>query len=171
MLFKSYLKNIRYILKHKYYVFIECYKMGIPLRGLVHDFSKFSPAEFKPYAMYFFGDLPKQKDITSTDAYVYVDTYHMTKEYWEDKFNLAWLHHKRVNMHHWEYWVDINDDGNIDVLEMPMVYAKEMLCDWRGAGRAISGKDDTDVWYANNKDKMILHPKTRAWIEQQLYNQ
>jgi hypothetical protein len=51
---------------------------------------------------------------------------------------------------------------------MPMKYAKEMLCDWRGAGRAINGKDETREWYLKNKERIILHPNTRKWIEEQL---
>jgi hypothetical protein len=40
--------------------------------------------------------------------------------------------------------------------------------DTRGAGRAIKGKDETKEWYAANKEKMVLHPETRAWVEDQL---
>ena len=53
-------------------------------------------------------------------------------------------------------------------LPMPDIYRKEMLADWRGAGKAIKGFDDTVNWYRANKDTMILHPETRAWVEQQL---
>lgn len=49
-----------------------------------------------------------------------------------------------------------------------MVYAKEMLADWQGAGRAQGHGDNTLGWYAKNRDKMLLHPETRAWIEQQI---
>jgi hypothetical protein len=44
---------------------------------------------------------------------------------------------------------------------------REMLCNWKGAGRAI-GKPDTKGWYLKNKDKMLLGHETRQWIEQQL---
>jgi hypothetical protein len=53
-------------------------------------------------------------------------------------------------------------------IPMPDTYRKEMLADWRGAGKAINGKDDTKSWYLKNKDNMILHPDTREWIEDQL---
>jgi hypothetical protein len=45
----------KYILKHKYYCFIECWKLGIPWRGIVHDLSKFRPCEWFPYVEYFYG--------------------------------------------------------------------------------------------------------------------
>ena len=44
----------------------------------------------------------------------------------------------------------------------------EMLCDWRGAGKAQGYGDNTDKWYQANKGKMQLHPETRGWVEQQL---
>ena len=34
------------VLKHKYYVFIYCCKLGIPWQGITHDLSKFSWIEF-----------------------------------------------------------------------------------------------------------------------------
>lgn len=50
---------------------------------------------------------------------------------------------------------------------MPLKYAKEMLADWRGAGKA-QGKPDAKAWYEKNKNNMLLHPETRQWIEEQL---
>lgn len=50
---------------------------------------------------------------------------------------------------------------------MPDVYRREMLADWRGAGRAL-GNPDTRAWYLANKASIILHAETRAWIEAQL---
>ena len=50
---------------------------------------------------------------------------------------------------------------------MPILAMKEMLADWRGAGRA-QGKPDVRGWYEANKDKMDLHPHTRRWLELQL---
>jgi hypothetical protein len=52
---------------------------------------------------------------------------------------------------------------------MPDIYMKEMLCDWVGAGVAITGERKTKEWYEKNKDKVVLHPDTRKWIEEQLY--
>ena len=45
--------------------------------------------------------------------------------------------------------------------------AVEMLCDWRGAGRA-QGTPDTAAWYMAHGHKMQLHTGTRAWVERQL---
>lgn len=51
--------------------------------------------------------------------------------------------------------------------EMPDVYRREMLADWRGAGRA-TGNPDTKAWYLKNRHNMRLHPDTRVWIEREL---
>lgn len=47
---------------------------------------------------------------------------------------------------------------------------KEMLADWRGANKAQGGdgKADSLKWYEKNRTKMVLHPDTRIWIEEQL---
>jgi len=44
---------------------------------------------------------------------------------------------------------------------------KEMLADWRGAGR-MQGTPNTAAWYGANGQKMLLHPDTRDWIEANL---
>lgn len=41
--FKGHFKTV---LTHKYYVFKNCVVAGMPLRGILHDLSKFSPIEF-----------------------------------------------------------------------------------------------------------------------------
>ena len=58
----KHLKYLCYVLRHKWYVFIECCKLGIPVRGLVHDLSKFRPSEWFPYANFI--HKPKQRDDT-----------------------------------------------------------------------------------------------------------
>ena len=73
-----------------------------------------------------------------------------------------------VNKHHWQCWIDF-EDGELIVIEMPPKYLAEMLCDWIGAGKAYNkGNWTIDTfknWYANNKDKIILHTLTRDYIE------
>lgn len=144
----TYLRYFLYLLKHKYYVFVEACKLGIPLRGLLHDVSKLYPSEFVAYANHFYGKGKKD----------------------EDAFRSAWLHHQHRNPHHWQHWILRNDDGTLDVLDMPLNYRKEMLADWRGAGKAIKGFDDTTNWYLINRYKIWLHPATREWIERELYS-
>lgn len=150
-------KYASYLFRHKWYVFIECCKLGIPWRGLVHDLSKFLPSEWIPYANYFYK--PKQRDETG---------YYKPYDTGDKAFDYAWLLHQKRNKHHWQWWILPNDDGGVEILPMPDEYRKEMLADWRGAGRAQGYGDNTKEWYKVNRNKMQLHPETRAWIEKHL---
>ena len=128
----KHLQYIKYITKHKWYVLVECCKVGLFWRGLVHDMSKFLPHEWIPYANWFYTDL--------NDRPNYMD---------------AWLLHIHRNKHHWQYWVLLNDNGIIQALPMPHIYRLEMWCDWIGAGKAITGKDNMLPWYTENKEILI----------------
>lgn len=62
-------KHLKKICTHKYWVFYYCLKAGIPIQGLLHDMSKFSPVEFFESVKYYQGNsspieaCKKQKDI------------------------------------------------------------------------------------------------------------
>ena len=45
-------KHIKTVKQHRKYVRQMCFKMGIPLRGLLHDLSKYSPTEMKVVKYY-----------------------------------------------------------------------------------------------------------------------
>lgn len=147
---------LRYVLRHKFYVFQECLKLGVPLWiAIVHDWDKFLPDEWFPYVNFFHGKNAKAKR-DKTGYYKPTDT-------GDTAFEWSWFLHARRNKHHWQWWV-FPTEGDNKVLPIPDVYRREMLADWRGAGRA-QGTPDTRVWYEANKHKMQLHPETRAWIE------
>lgn len=136
---------------------LECFKHGLYWQGIVHDWSKFLPDELVPYANYFYGgDNRKDRFYTPADG--------------STEFNYAWLKHQHRNPHHWQYWLLQEDDGNKFPMEMPYKYAVEMVCDWRGAGKA-SGYNDTPAWYMRNRFKIILHTKTRLLVEGLLVKQ
>ena len=88
-----YLKCLIYLVKHKLYVFKECYKMGIIWRGIVHDFSKLYPSEFIAYAKYFYGKDYLEYVSYGSQRYEF-DCWSFSKEGIEEKFNLAWLFHQ-----------------------------------------------------------------------------
>lgn len=142
-------KYLSYVMRHKWYVLREALKLGIaPHQAILHDWSKFLPSEWSPYARAFY----------APDG---------SGQYHPEEFTEAWNYHQKRNPHHWQYWMITWDRGETECLPMPDKYRREMLADWRGAGMAL-GKPDTKAWYLANKDKMHLHPETRAWIEQQL---
>ena len=164
-----------YVIRHKWFVFVECCKLGIPLAGIVHDLSKLHPAEWLPYARNFYdgkdgkGSRGGYVSIYETHGdfrNVMLDSGRYQEAIRED-FDRAWLRHQHKNPHHWQHWVLREDSGATKLLEMPLRYRKEMLADWRGAGRAV-GKPDTPGWYARNREQIMLAPETRAWIEAHL---
>ena len=50
---------------------------------------------------------------------------------------------------------------------MPLEFRIEMVCDWRGAGRA-QGKDDVIGFFQSNKQKMNMSDATREFVEDKL---
>ena len=135
-------------LRHKWFVFLACRRMGVPLwRAIVHDWSKFTPAELSHYDRQFFGD---KSDPVG--------------------FARAWLHHQNYNPHHWEYWITRSDhsrgaSGAVDgCLEMPETYVREMIADWMGASRAYTGSWDMTRWLEKNLPIIRLHPDTREMV-------
>lgn len=150
---KPLLKHITKTLEHKWYVLIAGLKVGAPLwRLIIHDWSKFTPAEAPHYARQFYG---KPEDFSY-------------------KFAKAWNHHIHCNPHHWEHWVCISgrDKGP---LPMPVPLVLEMVADWMGASRAYSGKWPQSLytwdWWQKNWSKIELHPSTRATVIQILNEQ
>lgn len=149
-----------YVVRHRWFVFLECCKLGIPWRGLVHDLSKFLPSEWFAYVDFFHGKGRKKAIRDSTGYYKPTDTGHAG-------FDFAWLLHQKRNQHHWQWFVLPEDEGGLKVLEMSKGARKEMLADWYGAGRA-QGTPDTRAWYRRHWYKLQLHPDTRAWVDRQL---
>lgn len=149
----NFFKHFKKVCTHKYWVFRYCVKAGIPLQGLLHDMSKFSPVEFFESVKYYQG--------TSSPIDV-------AKK--ENGYSKAWMHHKGRNKHHYEYWQDYFDQGGI-ALEMPLTYKKEMICDYIGAGRAYHGKAFTVEkeyeWWQNKKAKPVaMHKNDLAFLDE-----
>jgi len=152
-------KYLSYVIRHKWFVFVECAKVGIPMRGLMHDMSKLRPSEFFPYARFFYDEKGKQKQVRDKTGY------YKPTDTGDDAFDFAWLLHQKRNRHHWQWWILPEDNGGTKVLPMPYHILREMICDWKGAGRAQGLDDDVRPWYLKNKDKMTLHPDSRTIIE------
>lgn len=151
-------KYLIYVIRHKWFVFFECCKQGIPWLGIIHDWSKFRPSEWFPYVEHFYGTgkgIKEGRDETG---------YYKAGDTGDFAFDFAWLLHQKRNKHHWQWWILPEDDGGTIIFPIPPRYLREMIADWRGAGRAQS-TPDTLAWYLKNKDKMMLDPKTREWLE------
>lgn len=156
----AHLSYLTYVVKHKWFVFIECCKLGTPALGIVHDWSKFLPSEWFPYVNYFYGPSDRPRRDKSG--------YYKPTDTGDTAFDFAWLLHQKRNKHHWQWWTLPEDGGGLKVLPMSDRHRREMLADWRGAGRA-QGTPNTRAWYEKNKEKMQLHPETRFWVEAALF--
>lgn len=169
-LLKKHLKYLSYVVRHKWFVFLAACRLGIPFCGLIHDLSKFLPSEWWPYCRYFYGGPHKPfADFSSGLKYEF-DCWSISQEGIEHTFNYAWLFHQHRNHHHWQYWVLREDSGKTITIPIPKKYVLEMIADWIGAGRAITGKYEVKEWYASNADKMQLHLVTRYQVEKLLSN-
>jgi len=147
-----YLKYFWYVLRHRWFVFWACCYRGVPWRGLMHDLSKFRPSEFIPYSQYFYGCTCGEQPPEVQAA-----------------FDKAWLLHQHRNAHHWQFWVLREDDGDTKRLEMPMTYLTEMVADWVGAGRAITGRyGGTRAWVEKNQNNIMLNSGLWPQIELEL---
>jgi len=154
-------KYLKYVVRHKWFVMLACFKVGLYWRGITHDLSKFRPSEFIPYARFFYGIPNKRRDGTG---------YYKATDTGDKDFDFAWLLHQKRNQHHWQWWMLPEDDGGIKLIEMPDRFILEMVCDWRGAGKAQRNPTSTVEWYLANKDKMQLHPNTIDKLEDLLFN-
>jgi hypothetical protein len=162
---KKHWQYLKYVLRHKWYVARFCFEYGLFWAAITHDLSKFHPREWFPYVDKFYGGEWPERNYGDWRNWL-GDKY--TQAWVDRRFDEAWNHHQKRNPHHWQYWVLLCDNGRIYCLEMPDRYRKEMLADWRGAGMAISGRDETREWYLKNRAKMQLHLNTRFWVEQSL---
>ena len=147
---KNVIKHTIIILKHKWWVFKLCCKIGLPWRGFIHDFSKFSPTEFGESMKYCTG------------------THSPILEARKEKgYSACWLHHKGRNKHHVQYWLDFDSKNVAQVL--PYKYAAEAICDNIAAGIVYNGKKwkqstQYEYWMMN-KDKLIINPKMENFFE------
>ena len=107
-----------------------------------HDESKYGEDEYEPYLNKF---------------YKYPNTSMQDVQDTNNKFAYAWLHHIHNNPHHPQYWYLRNDTDHEDdrMLDMPLNYIIEMLCDWGSFA------------YMDSKLKSNITPNSNAhhWYE------
>lgn len=152
------IKHFKTITKHRFLVMKYCFKAGLYWQGLIHDLSKYSPAEFLVGAKYFQGDR-SPNDI----------------ERREKGYSTAWLHHKGRNKHHLEYWIDygpVGDGFGMTGMKMPEKYVVEMFCDRYAAARVYQG-DRFDIgrpleYFLDGKAHTMIHPESGELLEKLL---
>lgn len=154
---KSFFGHLNTVVTHKKLVFRHARKIGIPWRGIMHDLSKFSPVEFFSGVKYYADGKRSPNEL-------------QRKEF---GYSSAWLHHKGVNKHHFEYWTDYNPiERRVMPVKMPYVYLLEMLCDRISASKVYQGTNYTDShpidYFMGGKDRRFIHPTTSDELEKLL---
>ena len=145
--------HLKTVNTHRRLVRQACFKMGLYKQGLLHDMSKYSPAEFIPGVKYFDG------------------THSPTQDERKDKgYSSAWLHHQGRNKHHLEYWQDYSGipNGGRGPVPMPLKYVCEMVAD-RYAACRVYHKDsytqsDALGYFTRSKDRLVMHEDTKALL-------
>ena len=137
-------KHFCLITKHKWVVLKLCIRVGEPIRGILHDPSKYSWTEFSESIKYYTGTHSPITECKKVNGY-----------------SNAWLHHKGRNKHHSEYWVDLETPEKTPI--MPYKYVAEMLCDKMAAGMVYRGKKWTKEYelqyWLKEKDRVMVNPK------------
>lgn len=156
----AHFRYLRYVLRHKWFVFLGGLRFRVPLHQLiVHDWTKFKPSEWTPYVDQFYRKDSKHSGNNRAG-------YYHTPEQGKTRFNHAWIAHAHLNPHHWQRWAMVTEPGKEPVCApMPERFIREMLADWSGAGRAQGAGPDPLPWYVKNRDRMYFHPTTRARID------
>ena len=139
---------------HRKYVRQACFKMGIPMQGLLHDLSKYSPAELK-IAKYYNG----------------IESPHAVCRR-ENGYSPCWMHHYHKNKHHWEYWLDMRSAGRFIPMKMPYKYMIESVCDMIGASKAYAAGSHKiwspsmpiDYWKSARKEEDPMHEGTKKFL-------
>lgn len=148
-------EHFKTITRHKLLVMDGCFRVGLYRQGLLHDLSKYSPAEFLVGAKYYQGDRSpndaERKDIG---------------------YSSAWLHHKGRNKHHYEYWIDYSTKaikGGVAPVKMPVEYVVEMMMDRIAASKVYNGEKYSDAfplaYFLRGKENAPMHKDTKELLE------
>lgn len=142
-------KHFKTITKHRLLVMDGCFRVGLYWQGLIHDLSKYAPAEFWNGARYYQGTRSPN-----------------TAERENKGYSEAWIHHKGRNPHHYEYWTDMSlQTRNYESIPMPRRYLVEMVMDRRAACMVYQGKDYAPgsalTYFEKSREKELMHPQTK----------
>lgn len=147
------------ITRHKILVMKECFKVGLYKQGLLHDLSKYSPAEFLVGCRYYQGNRSPNNAEREVNG-----------------VSLAWLHHKGRNKHHYEYWIDYGIDGSkkLTGMKMPVKYVVEMFLDRIAASKVYQGRkyrdtDPLEYFLKGGTEEYVMHPETMRLLETLLH--
>lgn len=151
-------KHFCTITQHKILVMKGCFKLGLYRQGILHDISKYSPAEFWVGCKYYQGTQSPNNAERKAVGY-----------------SSAWLHHKGRNKHHLEYWIDYSaaegegEHKGMVGMKMPIRYVVEMFVDRVSASKNYQKekytKESSLIYYERGQEAYLIHEDTRALLE------
>lgn len=145
-------KLLKRILKHKYYVAKYCFQLGLYWQGITHDLSKFSYTEFSRAIKYWDDKISSLANETKILGY-----------------SETFLHHRGRNPHHYEYWIHSLDEGGIPA-QMPYKYVLELICDYLAAAKTYGANPRNEIsWWRSNSPHMKIHKSTINFITSVFY--
>lgn len=146
-------RYLKHVLRHKWYVLVAGLALDVPLwRLLLHDWTKFTPGEWREYVRFF------EQESAEHRRRHFVDPANG-----DLAFLVAFNQHNKANDHHWEYWVQVLAGGNIVVHEMSETARLEMLADWLALAAATQAP--AWEWWEKNQNRLLLGKHTRRVIE------
>lgn len=151
--FSGFTGHLMTVCKHRHEVLKNCIKAGIPLQGILHDLSKFSPLEFMLGITFYQGF--RSPNEGERDKYGY---------------SYAWMHHKGRNRHHYEYWNDYSKKaGKLVAVRMPNKYIVEMFCDRVAASKVYNKEkykdsDPLDYFMKPGASERLIHAETQRQL-------
>lgn len=153
-----YWKYLKYVFIHKWYVFWECLRLGVPFQiAVFHDWDKLLPGMIRSYARFFYESDGSSKQKRGKFGYF------KPSDTGDVGFEHAILSHLHRNKHHWQYWAMPEH-----TYEIPEVYVREMIADWCGAHKSQGYRNSIYLWYNENKEKIVFHENTRILVEKLL---
>lgn len=148
------LRHLKTITTHRKLVREGCFAVGLYRQGLLHDLSKFSPQEFLVGAKYYQG---------------YRSPNNAERE--DRGYSSAWLHHKGINKHHYEYWIDYSASEGIGArpVKMPPRYLVEMVMDRIAASKTYNGDKYNNgsplAYFLKGKPIITMHEESKRELE------
>lgn len=121
------LKHLKVIRNHRKFVRKACWKMGLFWQGLTHDLSKYSLKELGIYKFYN-GKRSPHQEARETIGY-----------------SPSWIYHFHRNKHHYQFWLEDDEDGTWKAIKIPYKYIIESFCDFVGAGK-VYNKTQQKAW-------------------------
>lgn len=191
---KRYVEYLKAVLRHKKFVLMEGIALRVPLWILIlHDWDKFLPFEFKAYAESFYNEdgSKKQYQIPESGDFTVAWMRHLQrhKHHWQWWLEWGNTPMRSANILVWDrgdishvmirssvsgenYEIrPIENHSSVPIKANPMddVFIREMVADWKGAGRAY-GNSDTISWYLARQGlfERYMHPHTRKRVEELL---